>query len=163
VTQDNDNETNEGNNGHVSIQENEQHIGRHRALSAPLRLQLPGGDSGVASSRQPPRRPVMPNVAEETLSPTTGSLRDDIRPISRDINNEGAPEAPAAVDEPEPSRSGWRPLRRARTNIGTDRDGRHEGEYETELVDLLDLVGKLNSIKELGANSHFRQILKSPL
>jgi hypothetical protein len=165
VTQHDDNGASEENNdGHISIEENEQHVGRHRALSAPLRLQLPGSGSGIGSSRQPPRRPsVMPDVAEETFSPTIGSPRDDIRPISRDFGNEGAPEAPVDVDEPEPSRSARRPLRRARTNIGTDRRGRHQGEYETELVDLLDLVGKLSSIKELGANSHFRKIPRLPL
>jgi hypothetical protein len=83
----------------------------------------------------------MPGVAEEITSPTTGSLGEGITQLPAADANGQSQVNPASV-------SSWRPLRRARTNIGKaeetqqQRDDRQGAEYESELVDILDLVGK---------------------
>jgi hypothetical protein len=94
----------------------------------------------------------MPDVTEETTSPSTGNLAEGIAQLPvADLN------APADVEAGNGGQSqvnpatvsSWRPLRRARTSVGkTDaekqqaRDDREDAEYESELVDILDLVGK---------------------
>ena len=77
----------------------------------------------------------MPNVAEETISPTAGTVQDAILPT---------PEANA--EESQSSRRLSRPLRRARTNIGErgptpPPKNEDDDEYESNLVDMLDLIG----------------------
>jgi hypothetical protein len=77
----------------------------------------------------------MPNLTEEITSPTMGNLHGGIAELPAAEPEGTSNEAPV---------SGWRPLRRARTNIGRVADaqrGGESGEYETELVDILDLVG----------------------
>lgn len=93
----------------------------------------------------------MPDVAEEITSPTTGNIQEQIAQLHpADANLQADVEAgnggqsqvnPATV-------SSWRPLRRARSMIGRreetqeQRNEREGAEYESELVDILDLVGK---------------------
>ncbi len=93
----------------------------------------------------------MPDVAEEITSPTTGNIQEQIAQLPpADANLQADVEAgnggqshvnPATL-------SGWRPLRRARTMMGRteetqqQRDEREGAEYESELVDILDLVGR---------------------
>jgi hypothetical protein len=117
--------------------------GRSRSNSAPQPL-----GAGVGSQR---RASYMPDVAEEITSPTTGNIQEQIAQLPpADANLDADVEAgdgaqsqvnPAAV-------SSWRPLRRARTMIGRreetqqQRDDREGAEYESELIDILDLVGK---------------------
>jgi hypothetical protein len=76
----------------------------------------------------------MPNVAEETISPTTGTAQDAILPT---------PEANA--EESQSSGGPSRPLRRAGTNISerapTPPKNEDDDEYESNLVDMLDLIG----------------------
>lgn len=135
------------NNGHITIQEPRQppsSTGRSRASSAPLRLHVPG--EGGASE--------LPDVAEETFSPSDGQLRDPNAPQTRDYAKPAEVEQMGVVDEPSTSR--WPRLRRARTNINqesrsTVRPGSiNEREYDTELVDLLDLVGQWNNVNVSG-------------
>ena len=91
----------------------------------------------------------MPGVAEEITSPTTGSLGEGITQLpAADANGQADVEAGGQSQANPASVSSWRPLRRARTNIGKaeetqqQRDDRQGAEYESELVDILDLVGK---------------------
>jgi hypothetical protein len=119
--------------------------GRSRSNSAPQPLGL-----GAAGGSQR-RASYMPDVAEEITSPTTGNIQEQIAQLHPvDANLQADVEAgnggqsqvnPATV-------SSWRPLRRARSMIGRreetqeQRNEREGAEYESELVDILDLVGK---------------------
>jgi len=86
----------------------------------------------------------MPDVQEEASSPTSGIARQQF-PI---LIEPTISEDPAAQQTPPPSsgsNSGWRGLRKVKTNIGagTEKEkgkARAETEYEEDLVDLLDLV-----------------------
>ncbi|PMD32424.1 hypothetical protein L207DRAFT_440534 [Hyaloscypha variabilis F] len=90
----------------------------------------------------------MPEVAEEITSPTTGNLQDGIDSLpTADLNTladvEAGNQTPGRLNRG--SVSSWRPLRRARTNIGRaetqqEKDEREGAEYDAELVDILDLV-----------------------
>jgi hypothetical protein len=98
----------------------------------------------------------MPNLAEEITSPTTGNLQDGIAELP--AGSAEGPINPATV-------LSWRPLRRARTNIGKaperDEESTRNDEYEADLVDILDLVGKRVLFTNwVGANLS-RQIRKS--
>ncbi|PVH74644.1 hypothetical protein DL98DRAFT_519099 [Cadophora sp. DSE1049] len=95
----------------------------------------------------------MPEVQEENVSPTTGRATEQFPPIMEQVDRvDQAPAQPeperAPTPTPEPT-SRWRTLRRARTNIGADKEKgkeiqsegqQRESEYEEDLVDLLDLV-----------------------
>jgi hypothetical protein len=95
----------------------------------------------------------MPEVAEETTSPATKSVQDGTAsvPAAADFNAQAGVET-GNVGQGQANQaavSSWRPLRRARTNIGRteetqqQQDERERGEeYDAELVDILDLVGK---------------------
>ena len=121
-----------------------QHVGgRSRSNSAPQQLGTAGGGSQRRAS-------YMPEVAEEITSPTTGNLQDGINSLpAADLNAmadvETGNQAPGRLNQA--SVSSWRPLRRARTNIGRaetqqEKDEREGAEYDAELIDILDLVGK---------------------
>lgn len=93
----------------------------------------------------------MPDVAEEITSPTTGNIQEQIVQLPpADANLQADVEAGnGAQSQVNPATvSSWRSLRRARTVIGRreetqeQRDEREGAEYESELVDILDLVGK---------------------
>jgi hypothetical protein len=91
----------------------------------------------------------MPGLVEETTSPTTGNLARDIAQFpAGDTNGQVDVEAGGRSRVNPATVSSWRPLRRARTNIGRAEetqqqlDDRQGAEYESELVDILDLVGK---------------------
>lgn len=128
------------NNDHVTVQEG-QHVGRNRSSSAPLRIHIPG-PSTLATGTE------LPDVAEETFSPTDSRPGGINSPVARDYADTGeATQVPPSINEPPVSR--WRPLRRARTNIGGEkattsmqRSSVNEREYDAELVDMLDLVGE---------------------
>lgn len=124
--------------------------GRRRSNSAPAQPNL---GAGGGSQR---RASYMPNLAEEITSSTTGNLRDGIAelpagPVEGAIN-------PATV-------SSWRPLRRARTNVGKapeqDAEQNRNDEYEADLVDILDLVGKRVMFANWVVLTFSRQIRKS--
>lgn len=112
----------------------------------------------------------MPELTEETFSPTTGNVQEGSRPLSigRDFAEHGGPSIPLQDMEKPDSR--WKTLRRARTNIGTDansaqrdgqqNNGRRQDEYDSELVDLLDLVGKSSLMKRKYAITNSIQIPK---
>ena len=118
--------------------------GRSRSNSAP---QPPLNVAGGGSQR---RASYMPGVAEEFTSPTTGNLAAGIAELPAANANANVQDVEAGQGGGRLnglSRSSWRPLRRARTNIGRaeerERQQQQEGEeYESELVDILDLVGK---------------------
>jgi hypothetical protein len=81
----------------------------------------------------------MPDLAEEITSSTTRNLQDGTAELPAGDHAEG-PTNEQTVNEA--SVSSWRPLRRARTNIGRAvEQPRDDSEYESELVDILDLVG----------------------
>jgi hypothetical protein len=121
------------------------HVGtgeRSRSNSAPQPLGVAGGSQRRAS--------YMPDVAEEITSPTTGNIQEQIEQLApADANVQADLEAgKAGQSQVNPATvSSWRPLRRARTMIGRteesqqQRDDREGAEYESELVDILDLVG----------------------
>lgn len=125
-------------------------VRRNRSVSDPQR------GTAVPVPRLSTRESYMPDVAEETLSPTSGIAREQFprEQPSREqfpaFEETITPEssAPASQQSPPPSSSGWRGLRRTRTSIGatTEKDKgkgtQAEMEYEEDLVDLLDLVGK---------------------
>lgn len=130
---------------HVTVQEG-QRIGRNGSSPAPLRMHIPGPSVLAAGSD-------LPDVAEETFSPADGRPRDANSPVARDYADTGeltqVPPAPVSPTINEPSVSRWRPLRRARTNIGRDKattsvqaGSTNEREYDADLVDMLDLVGE---------------------
>lgn len=106
-------------------------VGRSRSISAPAQpgLNIAGGNQRRTS--------YMPDVTEEVRSPTTGNLQHGIAEL---------PAGPAEGSVNPGTVSSWRPLRRARTNIGKTREEEAEqtrnDEYEADLVDILDLVGK---------------------
>jgi hypothetical protein len=121
--------------------------GRSRSNSAPQQL-------GVGAADGSQRRPsYMPEVAEETTSPATRDVQDGTGsgPAAADFNTLAGVET-SKVGQGQANQasvSSWRPLRRARTNIGRteetqqQQDERERGEeYDAELVDILDLVGK---------------------
>ncbi len=126
---------------------------RNRSLSEPQR--------GTAS-RLSGRESYMPNLQEETTSPTTGTPRIEF-PV--------APEQSTPVQQTPPpvkESSMWRPLRRARTNIGQEKEREREGqddvghtEYEEDLVDLLDLVGEFARREGYRTEVNPNQIRKS--
>jgi hypothetical protein len=105
--------------------------GRSRSNSAPAQPN-PGAGGGSQT-----RASYMPNLAEEISSSTTGNPQDGIAELP--AGPAEGPIIPATV-------SSWRPLRRARTNIGTaperDTEQNRNDEYEADLVDILDLVGE---------------------
>ena len=130
---------------HLSVFTESHHVGtggRSRSNSAPQPLGAAGGSQRRSS--------YMPDVAEEIISPTTGNIQEQTArlppadpnlQVDVEAGDGGQSQAnPATV-------SSWRPLRRARTMIGRreetqeQRDEREGAEYESELVDILDLVG----------------------
>ena len=92
----------------------------------------------------------MPEVAEEITSPTTGDLQagvDSLPPADLNALEDVETGNQTSGRLNQASVSSWRPLRRARTNIGRaetqqQKDDREGAEYDAELVDILDLVGK---------------------
>jgi hypothetical protein len=81
----------------------------------------------------------MPDLAEEITSSTTGNLHNEIADLPAGDRIQGQIIQGTGNDA---TVSGWRSLRRARTNIGRAAEQEQgETEYETELVDILDLVG----------------------
>lgn len=93
----------------------------------------------------------MPEVAEEATSPATRDVQDGTGsgPAAADFNTLAGVETSKVGQGQanQASMSSWRPLRRARTNIGRteetqqQQDERERGEeYDAELVDILDLV-----------------------
>jgi hypothetical protein len=133
------------NNENITIQEPVEQVRRSRSSSAPLRLHVPGSSTEAGGSE-------LPDLAEERFSPTDEQPRDETGPIARDYaqGTSKLNEVPVLVHNP-PVSSGWRPLRRARTNIGNRGEesnstvqGRdlNQREYDADLVDLLDLVGE---------------------
>lgn len=106
---------------------NPARIGRNRSNSEPVRAGEPGAAStpGVASGR---RQSYMPGIEEVSPIPSEGNQQDAINPVS-DVQDY-APRVPTPR------------LRHAQTNIHEHRNRRsRENEYESNLVDLLDVVG----------------------
>jgi hypothetical protein len=136
-------QTSDAETGLLPVVTEGHHVGgRSRSNSAPQPLGAAGGSSQRRAS-------YMPGVAEEITSPTTGSLGEGITQLpAADANGQADVEAGGQSQVNPASVSSWRPLRRARTNIGKaeetqqQRDDRQGAEYESELVDILDLVGK---------------------
>jgi len=92
----------------------------------------------------------MPGLTEEIMSPISGRINDvgeiPVMPVLTAESGNGK----------EKRSEGWRPLRRAKTNIGAEgkvkgeKEGKRislaeneDNEYENELVDILDIVGML--------------------
>ncbi|KAF8859946.1 hypothetical protein BDZ45DRAFT_589036 [Acephala macrosclerotiorum] len=85
-------------------------------------------------------------MSEEVTSPEARAIRDDLLPIPATIQEATIPgQAQSSAARPGARTSGissWRPLRRARSNIASNNpppDARQD-EYDSNLVDLLDLV-----------------------
>ncbi|KAE8448978.1 hypothetical protein EG329_008566 [Mollisiaceae sp. DMI_Dod_QoI] len=109
-------------------------VRRNRSVSEPQHGQLP-----VINTQQP----YMPRMSEEVTSPEAAAIRDELLPVPPTVPEGRIPSPePPTIQNPAPT-SGWRPLRRARTNIV---GGNHpppdtrQDEYDSNLVDLLDLV-----------------------
>lgn len=120
-------------------------VRRNRSVSEPHRGTAP---------RLSGRESYMPNLQEEITSPTTGTPREEFPAFPEQVSPVQQTPPPTRESPPARESSMWRPLRRARTNIGQEkekekereREGQDDGvghtEYEEDLVDLLDLVGK---------------------
>lgn len=149
-------------NGLLPVPTEGYHVGgRSRSNSAPQQLGAAGGSQRRSS--------YMPEVAEETTSPTTGSLQAGIAslPAATDFNALADVEAGNGGQEQvnQASVSSWRPLRRARTNIGRTGESSQlqEGaEYDAELVDILDLVGKRTPPRLVPQTKHSHYRSRSP-
>lgn len=108
-------------------------VGRNRSISAPQQMHSGG----------PPTTPglithssYMPDLTEEVTSPTSGVANEEILPV------------PPTIQEEAPI-SSWRPLRRAKTNVAGKspeqlQEEQRQNEYDSNLVDFLDIVGKYN-------------------
>jgi hypothetical protein len=110
-----------------------QHVGRNRALSAPQQLQHPPPVQEV----NPPRLSFVIEEPNSPSSPIPGRDPDSILPASQE--SDGRPRLPGFVR----TRTTPRRLRRARPNIAGVGEELSQGddEYDSNLVDLLDLVG----------------------
>jgi hypothetical protein len=114
-------------------------VGRNRSISAPQQthsgaLFTPGLNT---------HNSYMPDLEEEVISPTSGATSHGALPVPQTIPED------ASVQEERPT-SSWRPLRRMKTNVSakTPRELLEEqrrNEYESNLVDFLDIVGKYNA------------------
>jgi len=107
-----------------------RHVGRNRSASEPQRWDFAGQPQRTVTPGLAMRQSYMPNVAEETIFSTTGTAQDVILPTP-EAHSSGGP---------------YRPLRRARTNIGERAPtpppkNENDDEYESNLVDVLDLIG----------------------
>ncbi len=111
-------------------------VGRSRSNSAPQPLEAVANPPRIDTSRVTH----MPNLAEETISPS-GRISGDVSQAGPSSPREGTRLVPLTLER----RASWRPLRRARTNIGEENSRERtpdEEEYDSNLVDLLDVVGK---------------------
>lgn len=95
------------------------------------------------------QRSFIPDIVEETVSPTTGTLQESIDAALNSPVTSGASRV-------SPPRAGRR-LRRVRTNVSTHET---DNDYEDGLVDMLDVVGMEKS-KHL-ANDIFANCFQTP-
>lgn len=110
---------------------------RSRSNSAPNRPPVGIRDAATPGLRE--QRSFIPDIVEETVSPTTGTVHESV---------DGALNSPvnSNASRVSPPRAGRR-LRRVRTNVPTHED---DNDYEDGLVDMLDVVGmgKINIVAE---------------